>query len=210
VLGNKPFSRKRLRRAQLHPSFRPMPARPVRLIRVHPGAGDMRRGRLIAGPLSMPCGLGKGGVRADKREGDGATPLGRFPILGGFVRTDRWRRPRTRVPVQAIRPDHGWCDDPTDRRYNRPIRLPAKARHERMWREDGLYDLVLDLACNRGPIRRGRGSAIFLHLARPGFRPTEGCIAVAPEAARKLLGLLSRRPTVVIGPSARPKRRRQR
>jgi len=96
------------------------------------------------------------------------------------------RRPATRLPLGQIRPDLGWSDDPQDRSYNRPITLPARRGHERMWRDDALYDLVLDLSYNRGPIVRGRGSAIFLHSARPGFRPTEGCVAVDRGRIRQL------------------------
>ena len=160
------------------------------VLRVHTLPGDRRRGRLVAGPLVVPCALGRGGTVRNKREGDGGTPVGRFRLLAAAFRPDRGCRPRTLLPLKAIRPEDGWCDDPRDRRYNRPIRLPDPAGHERMWREDGLYDLVLDLACNRGPIRRGRGSAIFLHLAQPGFRPTEGCVAVDRAVLRRLLARL--------------------
>ncbi|KMO27857.1 L,D-transpeptidase catalytic domain protein, partial [Methylobacterium variabile] len=98
------------------------------------------------------------------------------------------RRPATPLPLRPIRPDDGWCDDPRDRRYNQPLTLPAPGiSAERLWRDDGLYDLVIDLDYNRGPIRRGRGSAIFLHVARPGFRPTEGCVALRrPDLVRLL------------------------
>jgi L,D-peptidoglycan transpeptidase YkuD (ErfK/YbiS/YcfS/YnhG family) len=157
------------------------------LIRVRRSPIDPRRGVLVAGPLALPCALGRAGVTHAKREGDGASPAGRFRLLGAFYRPDRRPRPRTRLPLRAIRPTDSWCDDPGDRRYNRPIRLPDPARHERMWRDDHLYDVVLDLAWNRGPIRRGRGSAIFLHLARPGFAPTEGCVAVEPRRIARLL-----------------------
>lgn len=148
---------------------------------------DPRRGLLTAGALRLPCALGAAGVTHRKREGDGASPAGRFRLLGAFYRPDRLPRPRTRLPLRPLRPGDGWCDDPSDRRYNRPVRLPGSARHERMWRDDHLYDVVLDIAWNRGPIVRGRGSAIFLHLARPGFAPTEGCVAVEPQKIARLL-----------------------
>lgn len=156
-----------------------------RLVRVHPLAGDRSRGRLVAGPIALPCRLGRAGPRPFKREGDGASPVGTFRLLQAFYRADRIARPRTRLPLKAIRPGDGWCDDPADRRYNRPIPLPSPARHERLWRDDPLYDVVIDIAWNRGPIRRGRGSAIFLHLR--GDRPTEGCVAVDRGAIRRLL-----------------------
>src|SRR5918999_1052059 len=128
------------------------------LIRVYHSPIDHRRGRIVAGPLTIPCALGRGGTTHAKREGDGATPVGRFRLLGCFFRADRGRRPPARLPMAAIRPEDGWCDDPRDRRYNRPVRLPYPARHERLQREDVLYDVVVDLAYNRGPIRKRRGS----------------------------------------------------
>lgn len=165
------------------------------VIRVYRSPIDHRRGRIVAGSLTIPCALGKGGATRLKREGDGATPLGRFRLLGCFYRPDRGRRPPTRLPVAALGPADGWCDDPADRRYNRPVPLPYPGRHERLWREDHVYDVILDIGCNRGPIVKGRGSAIFLHLAKPNFAPTEGCIAVQP---RMMAPLLQR-----IGPNTR-------
>lgn len=156
-------------------------------IRVFRSPLDHRRGRLVAGSLSVPCSLGRSGTRRAKREGDGATPLGRFRVLGCFYRQDKGLRPRTKLPLAAIRPSDGWCDDPRDRRYNQPVPLPYPAGHERMWRDDHLYDVVVDIGCNRGPVVRGRGSAIFLHLAQPGFAPTEGCVAVSAAVMRRLL-----------------------
>ncbi len=164
-----------------------MKRRTVRLVRVFSSCLDRRRGRIVAGPLVLDCALGRSGPVRDKREGDGGTPPGRFRVLGAFYRADRVRRPRTGLRLTAIRPDDGWCDAPADRRYNRPIRLPDAAGHERMWRADGLYDVVLDLAYNRYPAIRGRGSAVFLHCARPGFAPTEGCVAVDPRAIARLV-----------------------
>jgi L,D-peptidoglycan transpeptidase YkuD (ErfK/YbiS/YcfS/YnhG family) len=149
-----------------------------------------RTGRLVAGGLSIPCAIGRTGRAALKREGDGASPIGSFEILGGYFRSDRFAiRPRSALPLRPLRPDQGWCDDPGDRNYNRPVRLPYAAGHERMWREDGLYDLVLVLDCNLRPRSRQRGSAIFLHLARPNFEPTAGCVAIRRA---DMLALLAR------------------
>jgi L,D-peptidoglycan transpeptidase YkuD (ErfK/YbiS/YcfS/YnhG family) len=135
----------------------------------------------------MPCALGRSGPTRAKREGDGATPIGRYKILSGYFRQDRMKRPRAAIRLKALTREMGWSDDPADRRYNRPVRLPATCRHERMWRDDALYDLVLDLSYNRGPIVPGRGSAIFLHVAQPGFGPTEGCVAVPRCAIARLV-----------------------
>jgi L,D-peptidoglycan transpeptidase YkuD (ErfK/YbiS/YcfS/YnhG family) len=159
----------------------------IPLIRVHPSPLDRRRGRLVAGNLVLPCALGRSGPTRAKREGDGASPVGRFALLQGFYRADHGPRPRTGLKLRPIRRRDGWSDDPGDRRYNRLVPLPCPTSHEAMWREDHLYDIVIDIAWNRGPTRKGRGSAIFLHLARPGFEPTAGCVAVEPAKARRLL-----------------------
>jgi len=133
------------------------------------------------------CALGKGGVRPDKREGDGATPIGRFPLRRVLYRPDRSPPPATALPCAAIAPEDGWCDDPADPAYNRPVRLPHPARHERMWRDDALYDLVIVIGHNDDPPVAGLGSAVFVHLARPDWAPTEGCVALARADLVELL-----------------------
>jgi L,D-peptidoglycan transpeptidase YkuD (ErfK/YbiS/YcfS/YnhG family) len=124
------------------------------------------------------CALGRNGVREDKREGDGATPAGSFPLREVYFRADRVAAPSTGLPTSPISPDLGWCDDPADAAYNRPVRLPYAARHERLWRDDELYDLVVVIGYNDDPVEPGRGSAVFLHVARSDFAPTEGCVAM--------------------------------
>ena len=131
--------------------------------------------------------VGRGGVRADKREGDGATPIGLLPLRRVLYRADRGAPPRSTAPVEALAPDDGWCDDPADARYNTRVVLPLDARHERLWRDDGLYDIVGVLGWNDAPVERGRGSAIFLHVATPDRRPTDGCVALAQADLRALL-----------------------
>jgi L,D-peptidoglycan transpeptidase YkuD (ErfK/YbiS/YcfS/YnhG family) len=164
-----------------------MPRRYLNCIRVYRSPLDHRRGRLVAGSLVLPCALGRSGTTHAKREGDGASPIGRFRLLQAFYRAGHGPRPRTGLALTPIRPSDGWCDDARDRRYNRLVPLPCASSHEEMARSDHLYDLVVDIAWNRGPITRGRGSAIFLHLARPGFEPTAGCVAVEPAKVRRLL-----------------------
>jgi L,D-peptidoglycan transpeptidase YkuD (ErfK/YbiS/YcfS/YnhG family) len=139
-------------------------------------------------------------VRADKREGDGASPAGRFALLRAYYRADRIAPPGTRLPLRALRPEDGWVDAPADRNYNRPVALPYPASHEEMWRADGLYDLVVLIGYNTDPPVPGRGSAIFLHVARPDFVPTAGCIALAREVLFPLLGLLGPGSTITISP----------
>jgi L,D-peptidoglycan transpeptidase YkuD (ErfK/YbiS/YcfS/YnhG family) len=159
----------------------------LRRIVVAPVSADRRRGLLVAGGLGVRCALGRSGVLRRKREGDGATPAGRLALVAVLYRPDRIRRPATRLPAIPLRPDSGWCDDPSDRLYNREVRLPFRAGHERLWRSDRLYDVVVVLDYNLARPRRGAGSAIFLHIAAPGFPPTEGCIAVSMSAMRRIL-----------------------
>ena len=144
------------------------------------------------------CALGKGGVRPDKHEGDGATPVGRFLLRRLLVRPDRGPAPATALPTTAIAPDDGWCDDPADPAYNRPVRLPHPARHERMWRDDALYDLVIVIGHNDDPPVPGLGSAVFIHLARPDWGPTEGCVALARPDLVDLLAVATPGDTLVI------------
>lgn len=167
------------------------------LVEVRSRPGDRRRGVLKLGRMTFPCALGRSGIRrAGKREGDGATPAGDLPVLSVLYRADRIQRPVTDLPVAAIAADDGWCDDPADRRYNRPVKVPYPASHERMARVDHLYDIVVVLDWNLTRRRAGRGSAIFFHLARPGFTPTEGCVAVTLPAMRAVLARL--RPRAVM------------
>jgi len=143
--------------------------------------------------LTIPCALGAGGVKALKREGDGATPLADLRVLGGYFRAGGIVPRRERLGLARIRPDLGWCDAPGDRNYNRPVGLPYGASHERMYRRDHLYDVCIVLDWNISPRRRNLGSAIFLHLARPGYAPTHGCIALKPRDMARILPLLSKR-----------------
>lgn len=124
---------------------------------------------------------------ADKREGDGATPLGTFPIRYGLFRPDRGPRPDSVLEFSEIQKQDGWCDDPKDKSYNRPVRLPYEASCETLWRDDGIYDVIIVLGHNDSPPRAGHGSAIFFHLARPDYSPTEGCIAVSKDHMLEIL-----------------------
>lgn len=135
------------------------------------------------------CALGRAGVRADKREGDGATPAGRFALREIRYRADRLSLPETQLAATPISKEDGWCDDPADPAYNRPVTLPYDASAENMWRADGLYDLLVVLGHNDTPPVAGRGSAIFLHCASAGLGETEGCVAL-PRAT--LLALVPR------------------
>ena len=162
-------------------------------------------GRLRVGNLVIPCLIGRSGIKASKREGDGATPAGLWTLRYVLFRADRVARPSTRLPVSPIDPRDGWCDAPQDRNYNRPVRLPYPASHENLWRDDRLYDLVIVLSHNQRPRRRYRGSAVFLHVTDPRGRPTAGCVAVAPRDIERLLALCGPETRIAIGTTARRK-----
>lgn len=129
--------------------------------------------------VRMRCALGRSGIVADKREGDGGTPMGCWALRRVMYRPDRVAPPVTGLPVTPLQPQDGWCDDPAHSDYNRPTRLPHPASCETMWRADDAYDVVVVLAHNDAPPVPGLGSAIFLHVAKPGWPPTEGCVALA-------------------------------
>ena len=146
-------------------------------------------GLLDLGDRKVRCALGPAGVvaAAAKREGDGASPAGVWPIREVIYRPDRGPPPATQFRVRAMSPDDGWCDDPADPAYNRPVRLPYPASAEAMWRDDALYDIVVVLGHNDDPVVPGMGSAIFLHLNRENYAPTQGCVAVARRDLEDLL-----------------------
>lgn len=148
---------------------------------------EARQGRLRWNDHEARCALGRSGIAAEKREGDGVTPVGLFPLRRTLYRPDRGDPPGTALPVAPIRPEDGWCDDPADPAYNGPVTLPYPAGHERMWRDDRLYDIVVVLGHNDDPPVPGQGSAVFLHVAREDYGPTEGCVALAPDDLRRLL-----------------------
>lgn len=148
-------------------------------------------GRLFFGGQSIPCMLGGGGLTRRKREGDGATPCGRFKILEVLLRLDRWPRQGSRIPNKIIRKASAWCDDRRSYLYNRPCSTSDAVRHEELWRSDRVYDVVLVLDYNINPRRLGAGSAIFFHLTTKERSPTAGCVAIAPDAMRRLLTRLS-------------------
>ncbi len=135
-------------------------------------------GTLRFGAETIRAACGRAGLTTHKLEGDGATPAGVLPLRRVLYRADRVARPRAAVPLEPIAPEDGWCDDLADPRYNQMVRLPCEARHEALWRQDGLYDVVGVLGWNDRPVERGRGSAIFLHVASGDHAPTEGCLAL--------------------------------
>jgi L,D-peptidoglycan transpeptidase YkuD (ErfK/YbiS/YcfS/YnhG family) len=166
------------------------------VVRARPG--QPTAGWLELGCLRVPCRLGRSGRVHLKREGDGATPIARMTIREVLYRADRGPRPVSPFPTRAIKPEDGWCDDARNGCYNRPVTLPFAGSHEVMSRADRLYDIVVVLDWNISRRAMGYGSAIFFHQTSPEGRPTEGCIAIAPEHMRRILAHLSPRATLTV------------
>lgn len=149
------------------------------LIRVTPS------GTLLIGKSprahALICAIGRSGMIAasEKREGDGASPVGRWPLRRVHYRADRLEPITTHLPLRAIQPDDGWCDAPEHPQYNSRVQRPFPASHEILWRDDAVYDVIVELGHNDDPTVPGAGSAIFMHVAKPDYSPTEGCIALA-------------------------------
>jgi L,D-peptidoglycan transpeptidase YkuD (ErfK/YbiS/YcfS/YnhG family) len=174
-------------------------SRPLSVVRIGAAAGNPRRGWLIAGGRASPVALGRGGILANKREGDGGTPRGIFRPRQLWWRADRHPRPRTFLTVHPICPEDAWCEDPNDRHYNQPVRLSHDRNGDRLKRDDHLYDFIVEIDHNTVPRVAGRGSAVFLHLARANFTPTAGCVAMTKSAMLRLLENLGPDTRIVIG-----------
>ena len=170
---------------------------PILTVRRKPGAPT--HGWLIAGPVTVPIAIGRGGIKANKREGDGATPRGTFRLKRLWWRADRHAHPRTLLPVRRIAPDDGWCEDPHDRHYNQRITVPKGSKADRLVRSDMLYDFIIELDHNTRPRVAGRGSAVFIHVARERFAPTAGCVAMTMPALRRLIGRVGPHTRIKIG-----------
>ena len=176
-----------------------MVKRNFRTLRVSRASAGPALGVLRAGPHAIPVALGRDGIRANKFENDGATPRGRFRLVRLWWRADRAPRPSTLLRTRPIRADDGWCEEPTDRNYNRAVQLSLSDGADRLWRKDGLYDLVIELDHNTRPRVSRRGSAVFIHVARMGLSPTAGCIALPTPALNRLLAQIARNAVIEIG-----------
>lgn len=168
----------------------------LRRLTVRQRPGVPTQGLIQAGSSVFACALGRSGIAAIKREGDGATPMARMRLISGYFRRDHVARGSTRLSLTAIRADLGWCEVPGDRNYNRPVRMPYGAAHETMRRDDHLYDVCIVLDWNVRRRVQGNGSAIFFHLARPDHTPTQGCVAVSLRVMQRLLPRLTSRTVV--------------
>jgi L,D-peptidoglycan transpeptidase YkuD (ErfK/YbiS/YcfS/YnhG family) len=148
--------------------------------------------------LALPVALGRGGIKANKREGDGGTPRGNFRLRKLWWRADKHPRPTTSLPTQRITAADGWCEDPTDRHYNRPVKVPVAANADRLARKDNLYDFIIEIDHNTRPRVAGRGSAVFIHAARKGFAPTAGCVALELDTLRRMLPRLGPQTRIIV------------
>ena len=157
------------------------PASEPRVLRIAPPD------QVIWNGVAYQCAVGKGGIRSDKREGDGATPVGRFALRRLFYRPDRLQTPETGLIVQPLKPEDGWCDAPEHDAYNQLIARPFPESHEQLWRDDHVYDLIVEVGYNDDPIRAGRGSAIFMHIARSDYGATDGCVALRRDHLLQIL-----------------------
>jgi len=172
--------------------------RPLRFIHIRTLPGRRSQGLLIAGGRIFRVALGRTGIKAAKREGDGATPAGRFRPLRLWWRADRLPRPHTQLPARRITPDDAWCEEPADRHYNRPFRRSANELGDRLLRADRLYDLIIEIDHNTRPRVAGLGSAVFIHVARPNFGPTAGCVALPRPKLLRLLSSMTRKTRIHI------------
>jgi L,D-peptidoglycan transpeptidase YkuD (ErfK/YbiS/YcfS/YnhG family) len=169
------------------------------LIRIRATQGNRSEGVMLVRGQVIPVTLGRGGILTNKHEGDGGTPRGIFHPLRLWWRRDRTARPRTSLPSRAIGPTDAWCEDPADRRYNRNIHVATEAAGDRLMRADHLYDYIVEIDHNTRPRISGRGSAVFIHLARENFGPTAGCVGLKRNDMLRLLEKLTRRTRIVVG-----------
>ncbi len=177
----------------------PLRDRPLSAVRVHAAAGRPNQGWLLAGAHILPVALGRGGIKANKFEGDGGTPRGIFRPVRLWWRADRHPRPRTYLPVRAIGPADAWSENPADRHYNRAVKRAPGEDGDRLAREDHLYDFIIEIDHNTRPRIARRGSAVFLHLAREKFSPTAGCVGLTRGGMLRLLERIGPQTKIVIG-----------
>ena len=148
--------------------------------------------------LKFRCALGKGGVKKKTMEGDNITPKGIFKIIKIYFRSDKVKKIKTLIKKIKIKKNMGWCDDPNSRFYNKLINLPTKYSHEKLYRNDRLYDLIVVLSYNTNPIIKNRGSAIFMHIANNSYKKTKGCIALKKEHLIEIISKIKKNTKIKI------------
>ena len=148
--------------------------------------------------LKFRCALGKGGVKKKTMEGDNITPKGIFKIIKIYYRPDKIKKIKTLIKKIKIKKNMGWCDDPSSRLYNKLINLPTKYTHEKLYRNDSLYDLIVVLSYNTNPIIKNKGSAIFMHIAKNSYKKTKGCIALKKEHLIEIISKIKKNTKIKI------------
>lgn len=180
-----------MKRSRRHPAAKRHS--PLRTITVRRAPSGCHHGLVIVGGKTFRCALGKNGITAQKREGDGATPRAFMQMISGFCKPALQPIGKTALPMRRMQKKDGWCDTVGNANYNRAIRLPFSQSHETMLREDQLYDIGFILDWNFSHRKQRCGSAIFLHLAKPGYQPTQGCIALSRRDMERLMPYFSTR-----------------
>jgi len=148
--------------------------------------------------LKFRCALGKAGIKKKKKEGDNITPEGTFKIIKVYYRPDKIKNIVTSIKKKEIKKNIGWCDDPISNSYNKEIKLPSRFSHEKLYRKDNLYDLILVLNYNINPIIKNKGSAIFIHIAKKNYEPTAGCVAIKKKDLVELLKKIKKKTKIKI------------
>ena len=154
--------------------------------------------KLFFNNYKVKCSIGKRGIGRKKREGDQITPKGKFKVKYILYRKDRIPDLKTKLSKLLIRKDMGWCDDPRSKFYNKLVRLPFKYNFEKLYRSDNTYDIILVLNFNLNPIRKNKGSAIFIHVARKNYKRTAGCVSVNKKDLKRIVRKINKKTIINI------------
>ena len=158
----------------------------------------IKKKTLIYKGYKLKCSIGKSGTSRSKKEGDLATPIGIFDLGCLYYRKDRIKLPKCKLAKKIIKKNMGWCDDIKSKFYNREISFPFKYRAEKLYRKKNIYDLLINIKYNQNPVIKGKGSAIFLHIANKKYKPTKGCISIKKVDFLKILPKIKKRTKIII------------
>lgn len=158
-----------------------------------------KNGYLYYKNFKFRCAIGRSGIKKKKLEGDGITPKGRYKIIKIYYRSDKIKNFKTEIKKIEIKKNMGWCDDPSSNLYNKQIKIPSNQHYENLYRKDNLYDVLAVLNYNLDPIKKNKGSAIFLHVASSSYENTEGCIALKKKDLIMLLSYIKKNEKINIG-----------
>ena len=158
-----------------------------------------KSGYLKYNNFKFRCALGKGGIKQKEKEGDFITPKGKFKLIKIYYRSDRVKKINSPLKKIKISKNMGWCDDVSSKHYNRLIKINKKISHEKLYRNDNVYDILVVLNYNLNPIIRGKGSAIFLHVTKKKYKKTQGCIALKKKELLFLISKIKKNTQIRIG-----------